>query len=172
MAAGDPVYASDIANISAGANLKNVTRLVQAVAQSGIANNTATPVTFTTEDFDYGGAHNTSTNTSRITPTRAGIYQFDGSICFPGRTDWTLLYCYIRINGSSQLAPGGRISFANGSSGTLTQCVACRAKYPMNGTTDYAELILHGSNAASGTFSTIVGGAQTSTFEAEFLRDL
>jgi hypothetical protein len=54
-------------------------RLTKSATQS-VANNTATSLTFDVEDFDDGGMHSTTTNTSRITiPTGGGGTYLIGS---------------------------------------------------------------------------------------------
>lgn len=79
-------------------------RLSKSATQS-IANNTLTSITFDVEDFDDGGLHSTTTNTSRITiPTGGGgTYLLGGQAEFvPNGTGSRTLF--ITVNGTSTLS--------------------------------------------------------------------
>jgi hypothetical protein len=167
--AGGKTFLANILAVIAGTTGKPAVRLKQSAAQTGIANNTATPILFDTEDLDTHGSHSTSVNTSRITPNKAGWYRAYGTVLWQARTDWQLLYCYLRLNGSTQIAPGGRNA---GSVQNYAHAVSCTALISFNGTTDYIELVGQAANAGAGTHSTVVGGAQNSVLELEFVRDL
>jgi hypothetical protein len=171
---GNNVLAADVNALEADSSLKPVCRVVQSVAQTSIPHDTATPVTFTTEvagtDIDTHNFHSTSSNTSRITPTVAGIYRFSGTVYFVNRTDWMLLLCYVRLNGSTQVPPAARVA-VNGSSNFSTAIATGEVHLAMNGTTDYVELIMQARNTAASTFSTSAGGAFSSVLSCEFVRD-
>jgi hypothetical protein len=168
--AGGRTFLANILAVIAGTTSKPIVRLRQSVAQTPIAHDTATILTFDAEDADTHGFHSTSVNTGRITPTKAGYYRFTATVFFAARADWQLLYAFFRLNGVTQIPPGGRN--APSASASFSYAVTCSATYPMNGTTDYMEVLAQARNAGTASFATVVGGAQTTVFEAEFVRDL
>lgn len=167
--AGGKTFLANLMSVIAGTTAKPLVRLKQSAAQTGIANNTATTILFDTEDFDTHGYHSTSSNTGRITPLKAGYYRVAGTVIWQNRTDWQLLYCFLRLNGSTQIPPGGRNP---GTTQSFAHAVSCTALIAFNGTTDYVELMGQAAILAGGTHSTVVGGAQNSVLELEFVRDL
>lgn len=169
LVAGAQPDIADLLAILAATSQKPVTRVLQSAAQTGIPNNTPTAITFDAETLDTHGFHSTSVNNSRITPTRPGIYLFKGTVFWQARADWQLVYCYIRQNGSVQIPPGGRNP---GTTQGYAHAVDCEVRIPMNGTTDYIELIGQASTSTVQTHSTVFGGAQISVLECEFIRDL
>ncbi len=170
VAGGDPIYAVTVNDLIRSTINKPHVRLVQSVAQTGVASNVATVTTFSTEVYDDFGYHSTSSNTGRITPTKAGVYTFSGGVCFQNRTDWELLFCYIRLNGTTELAPAGREAIG-ANSGSRTHEVLCGpVQQEMNGTTDYVELVFLAINTAAATFNTIVSASQASALHAEYMR--
>lgn len=171
VAGGDPIYAITINDIIRATINKPIVKLVQTVAQTGLTSNAESIVTFSTDIYDPFGYHSTSSNTSRITPTKAGVYEFTGAVCVENRTNWELLYAYFKLNGSTALAPGSRLSIATAITGTRTQEFApASLQYEMNGSTDYMELAVFCVDTSGTTYSTIVSGAQASVFQAEYLR--
>jgi hypothetical protein len=152
-AAGDEVVSADVSELEDLTTGKPIGRLVQTVAQTGIASNTATAATFTTEDLDTHNFHDTGSNTSRATPNIAGIYNVRGSISLAGATDYTILQCLIRKNGSSSLPPAYRSTGVAASAQTLV--FGTQAFVDCNGTTDYFEVVLIVSKSA-GTISTVI----------------
>ena len=171
VATGDKTFASDVLTIIAGTLQKPLCRLRQVTAQTGVAHNTQTIVTFDTEDFDTHGAHSTSSNTGRITPQVAGYYRFSATVLFQNRTDWTLLLAFFRKNGATATAPAGRV--APSATSNLTYAVSCTAIQPMDGVSDYMEVMCQASNGASASYNLgSAGGALVTTFECEFLRSL
>lgn len=81
-------------------------RITKASAQT-IATGTETAVTFTTEDFDTNGMHDTGSNTSRITIQTAGKYLVTGQI------NWTanatgFREAILRVGGSTVIASDNR----------------------------------------------------------------
>ncbi len=165
--AGAPASASEIAAQLAGSSLKPLVRLVAGATQS-IPDNTATALQFSTEDVDTHGYHDNATNNSRITPTKAGWYRVSGTYYTGGRADYASVTCFLRKNGSTTFAPGGRLMVPpNG-----TTAVSCSASIPFNGAGDYVELMALQDNTANAAQVTTVSLYFTSTLEAEFVRDL
>lgn len=147
-------------------------RLVQTVAQTGIADNTTTAVTFTTEDLDTEGFHSTSSNTSRVTPTVAGWYRVYGSVAFGGQDDWQFLEVFLRKNGSTGIPPAFRITPYSGANPlNTTQVVGCTALIECNGSTDYFEVCFRGQDVGAGSnIGTVVSAQFASVLEWEFVR--
>jgi hypothetical protein len=152
-AAGDEIVSSDVSGLEDLTTGKPIGRLVQTVAQTGIASNTATAATFTTEDIDTHNFHDTGTNPSRVTPDIAGFYRVNGSISLAGATDYTILQALIRKNGSTSLPPAYRSTGVSTSSQSLV--FGTQALVDCNGSTDYFEVVLIVSKSA-GTISTVV----------------
>lgn len=172
LAAGQIALDADLAALLLAGDGKPLCKLVQGVAQGPIAHDTATALTFSTEDIDTHGFHSTAVNNTRITPTKAGYYRFTGALFFPSRSDWTLTLGYLRKNGSIQLPAGGRDSPSATSS--FGQGVHAATIVDMNGTTDYVELMIQARNAAVATYTTPVSGAAgvASMLDCEYLRAL
>lgn len=153
VAAGDEITASDITSLEDLTINGPIGRLIQTVAQTGIASNTATAATFTTEDIDSHNFHDTGSNTSRVTPTIAGVYRVNGSISLAGATDYTILQALIRKNGSTSLPPAYRSTGVSTSAQSLV--FGTTALVDCNGSTDYFEVVLIVSKTA-GTISTVI----------------
>lgn len=164
MAAGDPINYADLGEIRDLTISKPLVRLVQAVAQS-IPDNTATAITFTTEEIDTHGFHDTGANTSRITPTVAGYYWFFGCYFSAAMTTPVSRSTFMRKNGATATAPGPRDGGAS-----ITSSRECSALISCNGTTDYVELIA--LQDSSGAVNTVVSTQLTSVFECRFERSL
>lgn len=88
--------------------------MVTDTATTSVATATWQQLTFATEEYDSGGFHSTSTNTSRLTvPTGyGGIYQVTASVT------WTQnagngVFIQIRKNGAASTAPSLASSMAN-----------------------------------------------------------
>jgi hypothetical protein len=168
LAAAQIALDTDFAAISAGSNLKPIGRCAQTVAQSGWANNTGIPITFTTEDVDSGNAHNNVTNNTRITPTKAGWYRVHGSVSFAGQTDYTTIEVFLRSNGTGGYPPAGRIS---PSAANQTLVIGTTALILFNGTTDYVELLARTVRSGAGTSGTVVSTQFASVLEYQFEAD-
>lgn len=167
--AGDVIYASDINTIDAATVARPVGRIRQGTAQTGIANTTATAITFTAADeIDTGGFHNTSTNTSRVTPTVAGLYQVQGGVALGGATDFTVVQAYLARNGSA-LAPAFRFT-PSASAQTLVMPVS--AMIECNGSGDYFEIYYIASRSGAGTTSTVVSAQFACVLEWALVRPL
>lgn len=144
-------------------------RLRQGTAQTGIVNSTATAITFTASDeIDTDGFHSTSTNTSRVTPTVAGLYQVQGGVAIAGATDFTAVQAYLALNGSA-LAPAHRIT-----PGTASQTLVLpvSALIQCNGSTDYFEIYYVATRSGAGTSSTVVSAQFACVLEWLFARTL
>jgi hypothetical protein len=152
-----------------------VVKLVQTVAQT-LPHNTGTAITFTTETIDTNGSFNTGGSTTRVTPTKAGIYRLRGSISMASSTTYTVVQAYFRLNGSTAIAPGGRLgglamqtapaSGPSGVTGTVfTECLAA-----LNGTTDYIELLGQQANTGTSAQNTNVSSPNSSVLELEYVR--
>lgn len=166
--AGQLLLDTDLAGIKAGSNLKPAGRMVQTVAQTGIANNTIVAATFTTEELDTDNYHNNVTNTSRVTPGKAGWFRFSGAICFTGQTDYTAIESLLRFNGSAGLPPATRVT-PNATATTMVLPVSALVLF--NGSTDYVELCLRFSRSGAGTSSTTISVQFATTLEWTFERD-
>jgi len=75
-------------------------------ANQSIPNTGDSVVTFNTEAYDTDGMHSTVTNTSRITLNTAGLYEVIFHGAFTPGNDYTSAWCYLRVNGSTVIAPG------------------------------------------------------------------
>lgn len=166
VAAGDPIYASTINDLIKYGPNAYAGRLVQTVAQTGIVNNTMTAATFTTEAYDTGGFHSTSSATSRVTPTVAGIYRVKGAISAGGQTDYLAVEAAILFNGSAQ-PPATR--FQPGAS-SQTTLVPASADIDCNGSTDYFEIGFRLNRSGAGTSGTTVSAQFATVLEWSLLR--
>lgn len=164
--AGDRVKATDYPTTYTTA--RPLIRLVANATQS-IPHNVATALSWPagTEDFDTAGYHDTTTNTSRITPLLAGYWAFDGTVLFGARADYTNINAWIRVNAATNLAPAWRMEPA-----ALSQTSTCRgyAEVLMNGTTDYIELMAQHANSAAAAQVTNQSSQFSSALHGRFLR--
>ncbi len=146
---------------------KHCGRIVQTVTQS-LADNTINYISFSgTDVLDYGNAHNPASNNTRVTPTKAGIYRFKGSVSFGAMTTATNQFseCWFRKNGTTDLAPAGRSPGIN-----LTHEQSTDVLVAMNGTTDYMELAARQDSAGSAATQTSI--QYSSVMEWEWIRPL
>lgn len=161
VASGGKVFSSDINEVIDG-TIERPLCILRKSTVTSIANNSVTSLTWDTEDMDSDGWHSTSSNTSRITPTKAGWIRFTGTITFAnnsaGRRGIAL-----RFNGSTTW--WGTTIFS-GVNANLT--VTLTVTVPANGSTDYFEIgAFQDSGGALNTADTA-----TTRFEAEWIRDL
>lgn len=166
LAAGQIATETDIQAILNASSEKPVVKLIQTVAQTMTDNAADAALTFTTgsTDIDTHSFHSESSNTSRITPSIAGIYRFRGTMVLAAITTAVTIGAVIAKNGTAQ-APRARI----GPNSTASQrTVSVETILSMNGTTDYAEIL--GFQDSAGNVATTVGSSFTSTFECEYLR--
>lgn len=144
---------------------KPVGRCVADSAQS-IPDTTATAVLFGAEDFDSHNFHSTSSNTSRITPNIAGYYRIRGTALFGTRSDYNSVNCWIRKNGSSNLASAYRGGYS-GVSGVQTG--VAEVIQEANGTTDYFELVVQQDNVANVSVALNQSSQFSSSLEWEYV---
>jgi len=114
----------------------------QSVQQTGISNTTWTKITFTTELFDT----NNNYASSRFTPTVAGYYQFNASICLVSTTTTHSIISGLYRNGT--LYSQGQPLLA--STNFYPQSLVSSVIY-LNGSTDYVEI--YGFGNTGGTFN-------------------
>lgn len=161
VAAGDEITAADLTALEDLTINGPIGRLIQTVAQTGIASNTATAITFTTEDIDSHGFHDTGSNTSRVTPTIAGYYRVHGSVSLAGATDHTIVEAFIRKNGATGMPPAFRLATTFGNQ---TLVFGATALVEVNGSTDYFEICLRATKTA-GTIATVISSQFASALE-------
>ncbi len=119
---------------------------VQLTANQSISDSTWTALSFGsgTEVFDYHGWHDTSTNPSRITPTKAGTALILARCAFAANATGIRVIA-IRINGSAthvvehQIPAGSAVNIA----------INCMVMYPVNGSTDYIEAFVYQSSGGA-----------------------
>lgn len=160
VAAGDEVNASDITALEDLTINRPMVRLVQASAQS-MADNTATAISFTTEELDTNGFHDPVTNNTRLTPNVAGWYDVRGTYFSATLTTPVDIFVYLRKN-LSPVPSGARIGI-----GAALPSVSAQALIEFNGSTDYVELV--GTQNSAGAANTSVSGYATSTLEMRFV---
>lgn len=135
MAAGDPILAADYAGIRFGTIDQIYCRLVASGVQALVAGGTA--LTFTAEDYDPYGMHSQVSNTSRITPPRAGMYRMSG-VAFIASTANTCAAWFRKNNANNR--PSGQREAPPASAGARGLVLATYTDF-FNGTTDYVELV-------------------------------
>src|ERR1700755_1721095 len=152
MAAGDPIKASDSTTIAQASTLAPIVRLIQQVVQAVAASSVDTAITFGSgsEDIDTDGFHDTTTNTSRITPTVAGYFELSG--VYSSASNASSMGASIGKNGTR--VPSGQLeSVATADNrGIVTGPVILTA----NGSTDYFEL--YARQGTAGTVNTFISG--------------
>jgi len=116
-----------------------------------------TKVTYDTEVFDT----NTNFASSTFTPTVAGYYQVNATICGAGSSTMTVLIGYIYKNGSIY-----RFGILNAATGGNARYGISDLIY-MNGTTDYLEIYARIDGTGTMTFT---GTATANSFSAVLVR--
>lgn len=158
MPAGDPIYASDFD--------RPVVRLVQQVAQnlnSGVA--VAIGFGSGSEEIDPNGWHDTVTNNSRITPTKAGYYEAVGTVwAGTAVTTTAQVYAGIAKNGTTLLIKREKPDGAN----NAAVAVQVNMLVAINGTGDYVELIGFQSDTSAGARTTQTGVGTSSVLELRY----
>lgn len=150
---------------------KPVGRILASATQS-FANNTITSATWGLEDDDTHSMHDNVTNPTRITIPAgyAGRWQFDATLIFGARTDYQVVDCWWRKNGTTTIPPGGRRSNTNGQVSSF-QAVHARCQVfldPALG--DYMELMGVQTNIGLAAQVTALSGQHISVAEWQFLR--
>jgi hypothetical protein len=164
--AGQIVLDTDFDAIEQGSSQRPVCRVVANAVQS-IPDNTQTAITFGQEDIDTHGAHSTSSNTSRVTPTVAGIYDARGTIHLSARGDYTAVNVIIRKNGTTNIAPAER---AGNNTAIVASSWATSVLIDMNGTTDYLEITILEDNTLNTAVNTNQSVYLTCVFEVVYVR--
>ncbi len=169
---GTPPNITDILALAQASSGSPLVRLVQPAAQS-IPSSTDTAITFGagSEDIDTHGFHDTSTNTSRITPTVAGYYRLTGTVWWAADTDIISIYAGLGKSGNFQ-APRQRVVMPATVTASASRSIFVTAVLSANGTTDYFELLSQQTQSAAASLSTAAAGSSSSVFECEFLRPL
>lgn len=143
---------------------KPVVQLIQQSAQS-FGNTTTNQLTFGTssEIIDTHNFHSESVNSSRITPTVAGLYRVTGGVTFAASTAVESVHAIIQKNGTS--INSIRTKHRTGTSLTASAFVSTIVS--MNGSTDYVELAA--VQVSGGSLNTNIATGQSSYFEMEYL---
>ncbi len=165
--AGAAASAGEINTLINGTTKKPLVRLVANGTQS-IPHNTSTALQFSTEEIDTNNFHDTATNNSRITPSKAGYYRLTGVVMMAARSDWTYIQVGINKNGTA-VAPHNRVG-PNANSTVRAVDVDCIQQ--ANGSTDYFELSVLHVNTAAVAVSTNQSSQFSTVFECEFIREL
>ncbi len=124
----------------------------QTNAQS-ISASTATKVTLDTERFDLGGCFDSTTN-NRFTPTAPGLYSFGSAVSIASISADKNVWCGIRINGSTTYWSQAQSISVNG----MNPSAAGSLLFSLNGTSDYADLVVYHSD--TGVKKTMVDAGQ------------
>lgn len=168
MAAGDKALWSDVAD----AINPPITKLVQQVAgqQTALATGADTVLTFGagSEEIDTHNYHDTVTNNSRVTPTKAGYYEIEIRPIYAFSTTITAVGTFVRKNGavverSGNQKPNGTNN-VNTAAPTLETVLAC------NGTGDYFEAGTTFTGTANQATNNVAGSL--SVFIVRYLRPL
>jgi hypothetical protein len=173
VAAGGKWLASDINTLIALTLNRPLVRLQQQAAQS-IPSTTDTAITFGagSEDIDTHGFHDTSTNTSRVTPTVAGYYQVSGNVWWGNTGTLKSYHAAIARNGS--VVARNRVLLPNATvvTDSTTRSHSAFAILSANGTSDYFELVGQQQLQSAASLSTSASGSFSSTLEVIYLRPL
>lgn len=145
-------------------------RLVQQSAQSlGSATNTALTFGSGSEEIDTHGFHDTSSNTSRVTPTVAGYYRCRAHLHMAsGANNLVQLVIGIAKNGT-RMDPQ---NVYRPDPTTAATSVATEAIVACNGAGDYIEAIANQQNSGTTSRDTSSTSLFRSTLEVEFIRPL
>jgi hypothetical protein len=144
-------------------------KVVQNTTQS-IAHASGVLLLFDVEVVDTHGFHSTSSNTSRITPTVPGWYEFTGTFFVPSRSGgYSTLGIVVRKNGSAEIPPWIRKTDQLDAG---SKSIQVSTTEQANGTTDYFALIVEQQNSGAGAVNTPASGSFCAVFECKFLRPL
>lgn len=137
----------------------------QSVAQ-GILHGTLVPLLFDVEDFDPGGMHSTTVNTSRLTCALAGWYEVWGCVSWAANTAGRRIV-YVYVNGAATMC-----AIVPPTSTGAMQMLAPVVVVPLN-VGDYVELIAQHDAGSGVTINTIVGAVYNRSYlGARWLRSL
>lgn len=146
--------AGDYATVAARLNAGNPSTRVYNSTTQGIANTTATAVTFDSEEWDDLAMHSTSSNTSRFTAQKAGKYRFTGHAFFAADADG-YRYGWFRKNGSTDIPGSGDRTLSPGGTGGISVRPECIVQLNAG---DYVEMMVEhsaGETRAIGSASLI-----------------
>ncbi|PJM98136.1 hypothetical protein CG740_37265 [Streptomyces sp. CB01201] len=124
--------------------------------QSIAGSNAMVALNLDTETLDADGGHSTVTNTSRYTPTVAGLYLVIGSVGWPNTVTGDRRL-QIGLNGGGVIGSGASFDPSN----AVTSGMQTSAFVTCNGTTDYIEVM-----AAQASGGSLVTSAGASIFTA------
>lgn len=130
---------------------------VYKAAGQAIANATLTVLTFDSERYDNSEIHSTSSNTSRLTAPKAGVYMLDARMLWPSNATG-VRFMTIRLNGSEtkRIAAERRAAIEN------TETTISAVFFLNAG--DYIEIL--GYQTSGGSLTTEIGGAELAPQEA------
>lgn len=167
--AGDPIRATDVSTFAQYTTTKPLVKLVQQAAQS-CTSGTTTAVTFAagSEEIDTNNFHDTTTNNTRITPTVAGYYSFEGSAWFAAATTTTSVHVLIAKNGTN-VDPSNRAKPANANQTSSSHTTTLLS---INGTGDFVELKVVQVDSGAAARNTEISTGQHCTLIARFERPL
>jgi hypothetical protein len=134
VAGGQIITAADMNRALAGGPERPLCIVTNTVVQSVLNNSVTTPLTWDTEVKDTHGWHSTSSNTSRITPLRAGWVEVKALIHWAGNATGRRSTLAKKNGGTANY---GEIKAATSASGVSTVLVR---EYEVNGSTDYLEI--------------------------------
>lgn len=120
-------------------------RITHSTTQS-ITNNTTTALLADSETYDTDSMHSTSSNTSRITMNKAGIYVVTSFFLLAGDSDYTFLEWAIRQNGSTDLVVDRNLNPGTSSTARRFQATT-QMKFAAN---DYVETTFSHVNTNAG----------------------
>lgn len=152
---------------------KPYVRLVQQSGQT-LTHNTETVITFGTGAtvYDTHDFHSESSNTSRIVPNIAGLYELRGTTYFSQNTDYIVLQCQPRLNGANY-ATAQRLVKASTATADVVQALSFGPiLIPANGTTDYFEMMALQQDSGSAAETTFVNSTSASVLECKFVQPL
>jgi hypothetical protein len=136
---------ADVYNTASWLLQRPMCKVRQTTTQS-IPNATFTAVLFQTEDIDTYNWHSSTTNTNRITPTFPGWYRGWFSVGMSGATAGNFRLAYVQKSASLGRSRRDQKPLAAG------QNVSIRGVpffLPMNGTTDYFEVLTYQDSGAA-----------------------
>lgn len=150
---------------------KNMVRLIQATQQN-LTSAAETVITFGTGStvWDTGDFHSETSNNSRVIPNVAGYYRVSGTTYFSQDTDYIVLQCQPRVNGSNY-ATAQRLVKASTATADVVQAISFGpVTVLVNGTTDYIEMMAVQSNSGGSVETTFVNSTSASILEVVFER--
>lgn len=148
--------------------------LVAAATQSH-GNNATNAMAYGTGStvLDTHDYHSESSNNTRITPTRAGIYKVNAKAMWTTDTDYLILDTILRMNGSSIVGgSSGRESYGAATGASFKSVQTGDIYIPFNGTTDYVEQLVVQTNTNAGANNTASSAQFSSVFNLVFHKEI